>query len=352
MSLNFETNLNKAQTDPDRKIIDSKIIKLSQLLAKNNLESRESVCVFPKQRRVKVFRSDDFLKITEQCLPQIDEIFKEYSQELTKKKKFSEFTDLQIQKGILLRLDRVPKKSSSEKTLKWPKELQASRNQVWENKVFYAWTIEKPQGKTFGFLMVSLLLVVCLFPIWPYKAKLYLFYTCLYLQIFLIGFILVRQQLYMVLRIVGIEFWILPEIFENDAQFPLISYGFNFLEEGISGWLWRISIIACFGYFYYIGTTKPEALVEYQTFASEGINDIFEWGRQKLSNEGGPKFKSDSQRIQDDIQNNNDDDEDENEQEKKEEETKIEQKNQEKTEKDSASDDDVELNYGDDNKNE
>lgn len=102
-----------------------------------------------------------------------------------------------------------------------------------------------------------------------------------------------------------------------------------------------------FGYTYYIGNTQPDALVEYQTFASEGINDMFEWGRQKLSNEG-PKVKSDTQKIQDDLQNNNEEEDSDKDTNEKKDDSKNNQKdiNDSLDKKGSNSDEDVTLNYG------
>lgn len=50
---------------------------------------------------------------------------------------------------------------------------------------------------------------------------------------------MIRVSLYLVLRILGIEFWVLPEIFDNDALFPLTS--FSFAKDGIWGWVFRLS---------------------------------------------------------------------------------------------------------------
>lgn len=53
--------------------------------------------------------------------------------------------------------------------------------QVFGSKMFYTWTETKPGSKVIGLVIVAIILFICLFPIWPYKAKLYLFYTSLYL---------------------------------------------------------------------------------------------------------------------------------------------------------------------------
>ena len=63
--------------------------------------------------------------------------------------------------------------------------------------------------------LVLLILVVCLFPVWPFIARKLVFYICFYLLIFILLFAIVRLIIYYVVRLLGFEFWILPEIFNN-----------------------------------------------------------------------------------------------------------------------------------------
>jgi translocation protein SEC62 len=80
---------------------------------------------------------------------------------------------------------------------------------------FISFTVRLKRSKTIAIVLVILALCICLFPIWPYLVKLYVFYLSFYLLTFILFFSLVRLIIYFVCRLFGYEFWILPEIFEN-----------------------------------------------------------------------------------------------------------------------------------------
>ena len=63
--------------------------------------------------------------------------------------------------------------------------------------------------------VIVIILAICLFPIWPYHAKLVIFYVSFYALIAIFAFALVRFIIYFIVRLVGYEFWVMPEIFEN-----------------------------------------------------------------------------------------------------------------------------------------
>lgn len=57
---------------------------------------------------------------------------------------------------------------------------------------------------------------ITLFPVWPIIVKKGIFYLSLFLLILILGFFIIRLVVFIVLRIFGIEFWILPKILEDD----------------------------------------------------------------------------------------------------------------------------------------
>ena len=58
-------------------------------------------------------------------------------------------------------------------------------------------------------------LLVCLFPVWPFIARLIVFYICFYLLIAILLFVIVRSFIYYVVRLFGFEFWLLPDVFDK-----------------------------------------------------------------------------------------------------------------------------------------
>jgi translocation protein SEC62 len=91
--------------------------------------------------------------------------------------------------------------------------------------------------------------------------------------------ILIRLLLYMVVRIIGYEFWILPDIFD-DALFPL--YSFTRAEDDIWGYLFRVIILCFIGYLCYEVAKDPAVIKEYAESATQSHDDIVSWGRIKL----------------------------------------------------------------------
>jgi FtsH-binding integral membrane protein len=69
-------------------------------------------------------------------------------------------------------MDRLP--NSPRKT--YPKEFMLAQLQTYDPKLFnegafFTWTIEKVPSKKWGFAVFTIILGVCLFPVWPYLLK-------------------------------------------------------------------------------------------------------------------------------------------------------------------------------------
>ena len=106
---------------------------------------------------------------------------------------------------------------------------------------FLTFTITPKKSRIFPMIIISLVLAICLFPIWPYKVRLIVFYISLYFLIFVGIFSIVRFLIYYFMRLIGFEFWILPEIFENDSFKPL--YSFQKIEESTLSLVIRVMLI-------------------------------------------------------------------------------------------------------------
>ena len=81
------------------------------------------------------------------------------------------------------------------------------------NAKFYSFrfdtTISK-KGTMIGILIAVLLVV--LFPIWPFSVKYAIWLISLYLLIFLVGLLVLRLVIYIVCVIIGVDVWILPNL--------------------------------------------------------------------------------------------------------------------------------------------
>jgi hypothetical protein len=91
-------------------------------------------------------------------------------------------------------MDRKPDAANSEspdgkiKVKKWPSEVILSPTQVFNEKAFFYWTHKEKTSSFWGWAIVSMVLAIMLFPLWPMLGKIAVFYISLYLLIFLVKF--------------------------------------------------------------------------------------------------------------------------------------------------------------------
>jgi len=131
------------------------------------------------------------------------------------------------------------------KIYKYPKKMNIAKRPIFneESNNFLAFTITHKKSKWKAILIIVLAISICLMPLWPYYVKLAIFYFSFYLLIFILAFSLVRFLIYYVCRLAGFEFWILPEIFENDSFIPY--YTFEKADDGWTGVIIRIIFVIC-----------------------------------------------------------------------------------------------------------
>lgn len=94
------------------------------------------------------------------------------------------------------------------------------------------------------------------------------------------AFVVIRLTLYMLVRIFGYEFWIMPDIFMNDAIFPLVT--FERADDHIFGFVCRLVLVLFFGYVFWSVYKEPEILKEYSELSTQSYEDVVSWGRLKL----------------------------------------------------------------------
>lgn len=122
--------------------------------------------------------------------------------------------------------------------------------------------------------------MICLFPLWPYKVKVIVFYLSLYALIAIMIFSIIRFLIYYFFRLFGFEFWILPEIFENDSFKPY--YSFNKVEESQFSMIVRVAfLIATIVYmvFLYMFPTIYDGVGD---ILLESYDDVIDWGKNKI----------------------------------------------------------------------
>ena len=67
--------------------------------------------------------------------------------------------------------------------------------------------------------VITIFLLLCLYPVWPDFMKLGVWYLSVTLLLFLFTFFLARGVIFLVLWIAGFNFWILPNILDDDVRY-------------------------------------------------------------------------------------------------------------------------------------
>jgi len=137
--------------------------------------------------------------------------------------------------------------------------LNVSRDKEFAEDGYYAWLYEGDPSRTYmmtGVLIVAFLACTC-FPIWPQFLKVWIWYLSCTLLIVIFGLCLVRLTVFVIFWIVGYDFWILPNLFDEslgvaESFSPL----WSFCKSG-EMLLFRLAVAGGIASFFYWAATQP-----------------------------------------------------------------------------------------------
>mmetsp|Transcript_23139 Transcript_23139/g.91804 ORF Transcript_23139/g.91804 Transcript_23139/m.91804 type:complete len:258 (+) Transcript_23139:26-799(+) len=173
-------------------------------------------------------------------------------------------------------------------------QLEFCDTQKWDPSGHYVWDFEGSRGLSHlltGLLIVGMLTVTC-FPIWPHFLKVYLWYCSVTLLIFMISFISLRTLLFLNLWILGYEFWIFPNLFDEslsviDSFKPAFSF-----DNGAPGQrYYRSALVAAAIAFFVYCYNQPTDFDSFIAAQKDFVNDLYE----------GKLIADTSQQAKDDI---------------------------------------------------
>ena len=144
---------------------------------------------------------------------------------------------------------------------------------------YFVWLHEGDQTmSTFmtGLLIVGFLLVT-LFPIWPDFLKLCLWYLSCTALVVIFAIIILRWLLFLFVWIFGFEFWILPNLFDEersvaDSFKPL----YSFEKTGPGQMWWRIAVFGGFVGFCYWAYSQPTEFDEFLKSNRQFVDDLYD----------------------------------------------------------------------------
>lgn len=181
------------------------------------------------------------------------------------------------------------------------KELAISRLKDFDETGYFTWVYEG--DKTFSHFMTTLLIggflfCVC-FPIWPNFLKVFVWYMSVTMLIFIFFLIVFRGFLFLLLWVLGWEFWFLPNLFDESLGFvdsfkPVIS-----IEKTKPGQLmYRVGVAVAFSSFCYWAVTQPSEFDGFVSAQGDFIKDLYagtllsDMSQQDKENIDKPKMPS------------------------------------------------------------
>ncbi|KAJ8424749.1 hypothetical protein Cgig2_013530 [Carnegiea gigantea] len=260
-----------------------------------DLESRWAVL---QETRVEYFRGKDFVSFL-RTHPEVRDILGS-----DKNLEVEEIGNTLLKKNIIVRCDRVLKtvRPGKKKLSTWPAHLEIFPGQTFsDNDAFFVWTFTKrhPLWQTIlSFSWPILTLAICLFPVYPHKAKLVVLYSCAGILLLILSLLilanegvmgalghketLVRAAIFGALWIIlGRRVWIFPNILAEEAT---LSELFRFWpkkdEEEPPKWTARIfyavlSVVVILVLRHH--APDEAARARYQKRVSNIIDDVLEW---------------------------------------------------------------------------
>lgn len=166
----------------------------------------------------------------------------------------------------------------SERDAKNRKLLTPCSNHDFVADGYYTWMYEG--SKTLRNMMTALLivgfLVITCFPIWPQWAKVALWYLSVTFLIFIAIFVVVRLFIFFMLWMAGYEYWLLPNIFDDnlsvaDSFRPLYSLRITEASERI----YRLAAVVAFALFCVWVKNQPTDFDDYMELTKQFTDDIY-----------------------------------------------------------------------------
>ncbi|SOV19260.1 secretory complex protein 62 [Plasmodium sp. gorilla clade G2] len=248
------------------------------------------------KRAVEYFRGDDFVNFLSSNGEMLKNKFPNLfvNRNLSDMKEIEEFADTFIQKGYIYKAQYKPIKGINEKDEngvykrpKWPKRLIMTSKQNFDKTSFYILVHERNKKLQYFMLisLISIVLICCMFPVWPLRLKLALWHISVAFLTLISIIIVGRLVAFIFFWFFGVDYWIFPNLFDEECNvvesfLPLQSWvyrndtWFLFVARMCTAVLLAIAIQQ-------LG--KTHSIADIRNFATQSYIDIIEWGNKKLA---------------------------------------------------------------------
>lgn len=166
----------------------------------------------------------------------------------------------------------------SDRDSKNKKTLTPSRNHSFTGDGYYTWMYDGP--KTLRNVLTAGIIIACIaftcFPIWPYWAKIGVWYLSVTFLIFMFIFSILRLLAFLVCWICGMSFWFLPNIFDDDlGVYESFQPLYSLEKSGPEETYYRIATaIGCVSFCVWV-YNQPTEFDEYVEMTKQFTDDIY-----------------------------------------------------------------------------
>ncbi|KAJ1606757.1 transmembrane domain-containing protein [Cryptosporidium canis] len=272
----------------DQNVLYTKFVKFL-LSSRSGVRTKGAIEV--GRRAVEYFRGIEFVR----WIRKNAETIKENYPDIVKNTSFDSIIDINeigtelIRRSFIVRAEYKPVGTNSDdsKIPKWPKRLCVTSNQNFDEHSFYIITFDSNKTMS-NILMISILvsvLALFMFPAWPLAIKISVWYiSVVFLSVMLIVFF-GRLILFAFLWFFGFDFWILPNLFDEDTGVidsfkPL----YSIVKRGDD---WIMLSIRIFCAIFLAGSiyqlSKTHTASDVGQFARQSFLDVLDWGHRKIS---------------------------------------------------------------------
>jgi len=156
--------------------------------------------------------------------------------------------------------------------------LTPSRNHEFTTDGYYTWMYDGSTNlRNFltACLILGFLICVC-FPIWPQWGKVAVWYMSVTFLIFIMIFTIVRLFLFFILWLCGMDFWLLPNVFDDnlsvaDSFRPM----YSFRRTDASEVYYRVAGFVAFVVFCIWVSQQPTDFDEYMSLTKQFTEDVY-----------------------------------------------------------------------------
>jgi translocation protein SEC62 len=317
------------KTDPTavKEQWDQALIPLFKLMTgKKGFKTKQAAEVGKK--KVTYFRGKDCTWFTEhqdllkrKCGKALAEYLGDKEKPIEGPKEFERLITALTVRGFIYPTKYSPLQGDKEaKPRKWPDRLTAvppNSGSPWDESYFYVLAYEGDKSMQYvmlGAVMVAFLLA-CMFPAWPMWAKLGVWYAATALLCLMLFIVVLRMVVFVIFWVVGFDFWIFPNFFDEyagilDSFLPF--YTFERRLDDLQALVVRLVVGVMLGCAIQ-QISLEHSFDDFYDFGKMAVLDFVQWGEDHLIALPAAQTVPSLTQLQDELKELDADDGDENE---------------------------------------